>query len=114
MIVNINTSQLALLGKVVKALVEANDPIEEVGTVDLDPTNENYFNEVVVLDPTNDNYFNNIHSELQMSGAAMMVTKGGHIILWISSEEELVDVIADYSVSLGKILQPALEYADQH
>ena len=44
----------------------------------------------------------------------MMVTKGGRMILWISSEEELVDVIADYSVSLGKILQPALEYADQH
>ena len=100
MIVNTNTSQLALLGKVVKALVEANDPIEEVGTLD--------------VDPTNDNYFNNIHSELQMSGAAMMVTKGRHIILWISSEEELVDVIADYSVSLDKILQPALEYADQH
>ena len=100
MIVNINTSKLALLGKVVKALVEANDPIEEVGTL--------------VVDPTNDNYFNNIHSELQRSGAALMVTKGGHIICWISSEEELVDVIADYSVSLGKILQPALEYADQH
>ena len=114
MIVNTNTSQLALLGKVVKALVEANDPIEEVGILDVDPTNENYFNTILVLDPTNDNYFNNIHSELQMSGAAMMVTKGGRMILWISSEEELVDVIADYSVSLDKILQPALEYADQH
>ena len=100
MIVNINTSQLALLSKVVKALVEANDPIEEVGSL--------------VVDPTNNNYFNNIHSELQMSGAATMVTKGGHIIRWISSEEELVDVIADYSVSLDKILQPALDYADQH
>ena len=98
--VNMNTSQLALLGKVVKALVEANDPIKEVGTL--------------VVDPTNDNYFNNIRSELQRSGATLMVTKGGHIILWISSEEELVDGIADYSVSLGKILQPALEYADQH